>query len=497
MRLFHYLQNNLMKTLYFLMGSLIVAFPIGNFYFKCFRGVSCHFYHHYERVAPFLFTLPPLFQKFIRFYLTDFFIIAILIGFCFQKKARIKELFFNAHSRYLTFFIFAALLSIVFSIFSNYYLQYTTLLNLTLAFLGFNLVYVLYKNRPDLIQFTLWAFLFVAALECGIGIGQFLMQRHLGLQFLSEPAITPFMDNIAVFPLSQGKTFLFGLLPWIPKNHSHILRAYGTFDHPNIFGGYLCICLFVSYYTFIMSKKNLARRLVLTFIPIQIFTLAFTFSRGSIFAWILGTVIFFGIGLMKKTTLSPEVKKHFLKLGVLIGIGIIITFVLLYSHLHDRGGFINNNSSSSSSNQERFLYYHLAFLLFLHSPFIGIGYNGFALFPYGTLAPELAGANLTGSLSHNIYLQTLAETGLIGLTLLLLFIFSLYKPYLKKRFTPLSLTLGTIFFSMLLIGVVDHFWLTYTSGRLMFFLFGGLFAACTTAEINQERKATVPSPSSQ
>ena len=487
----------MMKILYFLMGLLIAAFPIGNFHFKFFRGVSCHFFHHYERVAPFLFTMPPLFQKFICFYLTDFFIVVILIGLVIQKKVRMKEFFFNAHSRYLTFFIFTAFLSIVFSIFSNYYLQYTTLLNLTLAFLGFHLVYMLYKNRLDLIRPTLWVFLSVTALECAIGIGQFLMQHHLDLQFLAEPKISPYMDNIAVFSLAKGNVFLFGHLPWIPENHSIILRAHGTFDSPNIFGGYLCISLFISYYGFITSTKRWARGFLLSFIPIQILTIAFTFSRGSIFAWIFATLIFFGIGLMKKTIFSPETKKHFYKLGVFIGIGIIIVFALLYNHLYDRGGFININSLSSSSDQGRLLYYHIACLLFLHAPFLGIGYNGFALFPYGTLAPELEGANTVGSLSHNIYLQTAAETGLIGLSLLLLFILSLYKPYLKKQFTPLSLTLAIIFFSMLLIGIVDHFWLTYTSGRLMFFLFGGLFAACTTAEVSQERKATVPSPSSQ
>ena len=132
--------------------------------------------------------------------------------------------------------------------------------------------------------------------------------------------------------------------------------------------------------------------------------------------------------------------------------------------------------------------------MILSSPLIGISFNGFALFPYETLLPELEGANSLGALSHNIYLQTAAETGLFGLTLLILFILSLYAPYLKKRFTPLSLTLGIIFFCMLLTGLVDHFWLTYTSGRLMFFLFGGLFAASTAGELSLGEKegSTLP-----
>ena len=60
------------------------------------------------------------------------------------------------------------------------------------------------------------------------------------------------------------------------------------------------------------------------------------------------------------------------------------------------------------------------------------------------------------------------------------------------QFNPLSLTLGSIFFYMCLSGLVDHFWITYSSGRLMFFLFAGLFAAVTF----HVKNAAVPEASS-
>jgi len=476
-----------MRWLYFLMGLLISLFPILNFNFRCFRSVSRNFYHHFESVAPELFSLPQNFQRFIRFSISDFVLVAIFIGLCFVKKVKLKELFFNSHSRYLTLFIIGAFISIMCSIFSSYYFQYTTLLHLTLAFLGFYLVYVLYRNRPDLIRPTLYAFLSVTALECVIGIGQFLMQHHLGLQFLSEPMISPNIKSYASFSLADGKEFFNGLLPWIQSGHNLILRPYGTFIHPNIFGGYLCISLFLSYYAFLTSENRFVRVLLLICIPVQILTLVLTFSRGAVFAWFIGSVAFFSLGFMKKTVLTPLVKKDFLKLILLVGIALLITLVLLFGYLKDRGGFVNINSLTNASDAGRFLLFRLAILLFLHAPFIGIGYNGFALFPYGSLAPDLAGANPMGDLSHNIYLQTAAETGLLGLSLLILFILSLYKPFLKKRFTPLSLTFATIFFCMLLIGVVDHYWLTQVSGRLMFFLFGGLFAASTSFDKEVEK----------
>lgn len=483
---------NLKKLVHFLMGLLIAAYPLANFQYKVFRGISCHFFHHFEKVAPFTFKLPALFQKYMHFYFTDFLIIVLVIGLYLLKQVRLKEFFFNPHSRYLTLYTFAALLSILCSLFSKYFFQYTTLINLTLAFFSFHLVYTLYKNRIDLISLTLWAFLAVAALECFIGIGQFIMQHDLGLYWLSEPSISPSMDNIAVFHLQEGRQFLFGILPWIPENHNLILRAHGTFDHPNIFGGYLTTSLFVAYYAFITSDARWKRGLLLVLIPVQILTLTLTFGRGSFFAWVIGTLMFFSLGLIKKTLFSKKAKKQFLRLGILVGVGCVLTLTVLFNYLNDRGGFINYNALSNASDTQRFVYYRIASLLFLRSPIIGIGFNGFSLFPYGLLQPELEGVNANGSLAHNIYLQTAAETGIVGLLFLILFIVSLYKPYRKMPFTPLSLTLGTIFFSLLLIGLVDHFLVTYTSGRLLFFLFAGLFAACANSE-NAEKKIEVRS----
>lgn len=485
---------NLKKLIYFFSSLLVIAFPVANFKYKIFRGVSCHFLHQFEKTVSFPFSVPDLFQKYIHFYLTDFAIVAIFIGLCFLKETRMHELFFNRHSRYLTFYSLAAFFSILFSLFSSYFLQYTALINLILALLAFHLVFVIYQKRLDLISRILWGLLIVSSLECVIGVGQFVMQHHLGLQFLSEPAVNPYMHNIAVFDLSEGKQFLSGWFPWIPEGHTRILRSHGTFDHPNIFAGYLAITLFVSYYAYITSTKRRGGFLILLLIALQILTLVLTFARGGFFGWIFGTIIFFSIGLTKKTTFSPAMKKKIFMLGAFLLTVVTGILIFLSTYLIDRGGIINYNGLSMASDQGRLFYYRIAFLLILYSPFIGIGFNGFSLFPYGILNPELKELSQAGGLSHNIYLQIAAETGIIGLTCLFLFIVSLFKPYIKKRFSPLSLTLGIIFITMLFIGLADHYWIAYTSGRLMFFLFGGLFAACTAAEISHacETNATVP-----
>lgn len=465
------------KLLYFFSALLIVFFPFLNVFFKVFRGVSVSFAHYFEKHATFDFKIPPLFQKYIHFYLTEFWIVGLVMGAFLLKEVRLKDLFFNRHSRYLTIYLGIALLSIIFSLFSTYFTQYVSVLNLVIAFMAFHLIYLLFQKRVDLIRPILWAFLGVALLESFIGIGQFLFQQSLGLTFLAEPQITPYMKDIPAFPINDVNRTFFNLLPWIPEGHSLVLRSLGTFDHPNIFGAYLSIALFVGYFLFITTKRRGCKALLLFAIPLLILTLGLTFSRGPIFAWMIGTVFFVSLGWIKRSSFSPDEKKGFTTLSLLIAIGCLTILALLFKQLMARGGFFNSNAISAGSDQGRILLFQLAILLFKAHPLLGIGFNGYPLFPYGTLNPQYEGANTIGAHSHNLYLQIASETGIIGLSLVGLFLFSLLRPFRKSELTPLKLALGSIFVTFLSLGLVDHFLWTYNSGRLMFFLFTALFAS--------------------
>ncbi|MCB1085187.1 MAG: O-antigen ligase family protein [Chlamydiia bacterium] len=459
----------------------IAAFPFANHLHKVLRGVSVSFVHSFKRLAPFPFSLPPLFQKTIHFYGSDLWIFALFLGALWTKECSIKTLFWNPHSRYLTLFIAVALFSLFFSLFSHYYFQYTTLLNLTLSFLAFHLVYQLMKKRYGLLSIALWWIVAIAALECLIGCGQFLMQRSLGLSFLAEPQITPLMENIATYPLTDGNRAFFDRLPWIGEGHTKLLRAYGTFDHPNIFGGYLVLTLFANYFLFIRSKRAGQRIFSLCVLLLQLLTLALTFSRGPIFAWAIGTLLFFGVGWLKKGLFSTHERKRFIHLLCGIGGGFLTVFALLFQQLIARGGFVNYNGLATASDSGRLLYYKIAAKLFLDHPFLGIGYNSFPLFPYEKVDPAFAGANPVGGLAHNIYLQVASETGLLGLGVLALFVVSLYRPFWKGGASLLTLTLGILFFTLLIMGLADHFLWAYPSGRLILLITGALLAASFSA----------------
>lgn len=469
------------KLLYFFCGVLIACFPLMNIFFKVFRGVSVSFAHFFEKRAPFPFHIPPLFQKYIHFYLTDFLIVALLIAALFLKEFRLKELLFNRHSKYLTLYVGAALLSISLSLFSSYFTQYISILNLLIAFMGFHLVYLLLQKRSDLIRPIFWAFICVAILESFIGIGQFLYQQSLGLTFLSEPQVTPYMYNIASYPLNEKSRAFFNLLPWIPDDHHLILRSLGTFDHPNIFGGYLTIALFIAYALLMTTQKRRYRALLLVAIPLFILTLGLTFSRGPIFAWLVGTLLFIIAGWLRWETFASHEKKGLMLLSIIVGIGCIASLGLLFEQFLSRGGFFNYNALAASSDSSRIVLYKVALTLFKTHPILGIGFNGYPLFPYGLLDPTFEGANEIGAHAHNIYLQIASETGLVGLVFFGLFLYSLFRLVRKSKATPITLALGAIVASFLLLGLVDHYLWTYNSGRMMFFLFTALFASALSS----------------
>lgn len=88
-----------------------------------------------------------------------------------------------------------------------------------------------------------WTFGFLAvygAIQSMIGFGQFVLQRDLGLAVFGESVLSPLNRDVA-------RTFIEG---------GRLLRAYGTFPHPNILAAFLVLSLLSLYYLFINFKKK-------------------------------------------------------------------------------------------------------------------------------------------------------------------------------------------------------------------------------------------------
>jgi len=483
-----------LKTLsYLLLSALFLGFPFEHFRCRILRPFSQSLYEKFQATAPYCVEIPKFIEKNIHFYLSDILILSVAVLLFFSKKLRFRDFLTDKHSRFLTFLFFLALLSILHSDCCRYYYLYFSLFNLAMAFLAFHITSQFFKGQEALIHRLLWALLIIAALECFIGMGQFLTQKSLGLRILGEHKLYIDRDPIASFPLPEKGRWFLELFSSIPAGRHSVLRIYGTFPHPNFFAGFLVLTLLVSNYCFATARKKWQRVAITFLILIQIITLYLTFSRAGIFAYILGSCIWFGLALFKKGKPLYEKKRPIIFLASFIAASFLLSFMVLLPLLTSRGGFINYNTLVQQSDAGRIAMQNISLEIMKHHPILGVGYNCFTFFP----GEFLSKPSFSRDRPHNIYLLLISEMGILGLGCFILFLFSLVRSCFIRISSPIFQTLLAVFISYLFIGACDLYFLVDQVGKLMFFPLSGLLAAAGASQEETNPKVLSGSASSQ
>jgi hypothetical protein len=118
-----------------------------------------------------------------------------------------------------------------------------------------------------------------------LGAVQFKRGSGLGIDFLGESEIVGGMMGSSFVELS-GQIFL---------------RAYGTFPHPNVLGGFLLLGIFLG--TYIYQRRRLTGSLL---VGVSFLAMVFTFSRIHIFLSVLVILVFLSKQILfkKKSLLS-------------------------------------------------------------------------------------------------------------------------------------------------------------------------------------------------
>lgn len=259
--------------------------------------------------------------------------------------------------------------------------------------------------------------------EAFLAIGQFLWGRSLGLWILGEREISLSTPSIANFNW-YGQIFL---------------RPYGTFPHPNVLAAFMVLTMPIVVF---LSKS---KRIV---VGLGVVSTVLSFSRSA-------TLLLFGIGLI-------FLRK---KLKILV---VILTIILPLVYVRFNSAF--NFDSLSLSRREELS--RIAFDQIKKEPLLGIGLNNFI--------PQVASSNLVPGPSrflqpvHNIFLLSLAETGLVGfLGFLILMGYPIIKLWGRKN-QPFSQLLLLSWGSVLFLGMFDHYFLTLPQGQRLLFLVWGL-----------------------
>lgn len=235
-----------------------------------------------------------------------------------------------------------------------------------------------------------------------------------------------------------------------------MLRAYGPFSHPNVFGGYLVVGLLLCVWLDIQlkSRARLANAFLAAFLAA---TLIITFSRSAFLALMLGVWL-----------CRPLVKRNYALHGLLVG--------LLVAGIWFHGPFLSRADTSNrlegKSVQERASQYAEFGRVFVRAPWFGTGSSGYTA-ALGEVFPDRASWELQPV--HNTFLLFLAEQGLFG-ALALAWLLSRLVKQNGRRLLPLAVLLP--------IALLDHYlWSSWAGLALISSVW--LFLPCFYAPAKQ------------
>jgi hypothetical protein len=303
------------------------------------------------------------------------------------------------------------------------------------------------RDWPHAWEAVLLGFCAALSIQFITGIVEFIQQSTGSLNSLNSNwpgTLDTSVRGASIVQLPGGESFL---------------RAYGTFPHPNILGGFALILL-LGPIAFFMRREKPNNLALLLLIP-GIALLALTFSRS---AWL--ALIAFSMILIWKS-------RHFDRKRLAIMLSIIaISFIgtlLPYRQL------VQARTTSTTSHSEEFSFIGRAWLsqealkMISEHPLTGVGIGSFII-----ELSRRAGEGYVIEPVHNILLLAGAELGIPGLLLVIALSIS-FLYHLFKAQNPNAILAGATLTGLGIISFFDHYLWTLTPGRLMLGLVIGLF----------------------
>ncbi|MBT6335018.1 MAG: O-antigen ligase family protein [Candidatus Magasanikbacteria bacterium] len=222
-------------------------------------------------------------------------------------------------------------------------------------------------------------------------------------QFFSQSTFSFSLLGLSKHPVIEAGTSVI-----VSSGGERLLRAYGSFPHPNIFGGYLVLVLMCMMCLYFFSRVRYQRYGILLGICFFTATLFLTFSRSAMLSFLCSIFLLCVLIFV----FFRRNKKVFLRLCTLIVcVGIVLVgFVALYpSFVYNRIHGVG--ATEVRSLDERLSSFSDAKYLFSTAPIIGVGvgnYTAALTFVYPNL-PAWAYQPV-----HNVFFLILVELGIVG-----------------------------------------------------------------------------------
>ncbi len=276
------------------------------------------------------------------------------------------------------------------------------------------------QKHLNLYKYVLWISITSVLLQGVLGGLQFLGGASIGLSFLGESQVVSGM---------QGSSF-------VTLNNEVFLRAYGTFPHPNVLGGYFVMNVLLGIFLYSKTKDFYGKFSVLLIILSGIFV-TLTFSRISILL-VLGIVL---------VTLAARLIK-----------GKLFSFAPLL--LVER--FANLTSGNDTSWSDRINLVKSSFSVMKKNLLLGTGLGNFTKGMEGMIPTTVNGVLLIQPV-HNVVLLMIAELGIVGSLLYVVLFGKVFFSNVKR----MNWFKWLVIVSLVVIGCFDHYLFSLPQGMVM------------------------------
>lgn len=407
-----------------------------------------------------IFSLPPL-LKFRKFNYT---------------LSNAKNFFKNPLNP-LNLLILWFLISLLFAV--NFQIAFYVTMRLLIAIIAFSLLYKVLNSKREFFVFASFALFVSGFVQSVIGIFQFIFQKSIGLKFFGESDIANTIAGVAKFEMAGSK----------------IIRAYGTFPHPNVFAAFLLLSftagIWLVLYANFSKKSSFLNIFMPSALSVIIAGIALSYSRSVILIFIVFVLILLFTHKEKGLQIFRQICGHLhIPRMLQSSFGILLIFSLLfvsYNTLSPR--ICISHCSNDNSINLRLKYLKTACSTIVTHPLQGVGMGNFV-----TFQKERGVKNIEPweqQPVHNLYLLITSEIGLIGLTLFLYTVICLGLIFRRGFFRRLHNPFTLCFFGFLALGFIDHYFWTLPQGMLIFWACLAFFHS--SVKITKVQKtATIP-----
>lgn len=257
-------------------------------------------------------------------------------------------------------------------------------------------------------------------------------------------------------------------------------RVTGTFHNPNVLAMFLIVAALFSLYHLREEKRIVKKILLLLLFSLHMLALGLTFSRGAYIAILL-------------TLLALVIMRYVKKPGVLLGIGTALPYLLLLVPTEFIERILSTFNLADSSITYRLSILRSSIRILLDRFFLGVGIGEEA---FRNAFFEYAEEGIVAPHSHNLLLEIGCEAGIFAVIAFVAILFIRIKSEAKltliSRKSTVRLT-GVYSFAavvaLLLFGISDYVWSTFSIFYLFWIIFGIEAAALQITKREQNDRA--------